>query len=113
MEPHKAARKITEEIIGYFNLPRKMCYGPINTWIHMAIGIGFDLGRDTTTRSKPVAKLDNNGRVHTVYPSMAAAARDHDVALQNISSAIKHKRRSGGSYWKLVDPNDHYIYRKK
>jgi len=78
----------------------------------MALAIGFDLGRDTTTRSKPVTSLDKNGKILKPYPSMAAAARDVGVDLRNISDAIKHKHRSGGYYWKLVNPNDHYIYRK-
>jgi len=112
MEVHKAARKITEEIIEDFRLPRHLCYGKINTWIWRAIAVGIDIGKNMTKRSKPVVSLDKNERIVKVYISMAAAARDVGLATYtNITRSIKTGQKAGGYRWRLIDPNDHYIYR--
>ena len=111
--PHRAARTITEDIIKHFLLPKKLCYPMLNTFVWMAIGVGYNIGRDTTKRSKPVASVDENGKIIKVYISIAAAARD--VGLKTyvpITNAIRREGKSAGRYWKLQNPNDHYIYRK-
>ncbi len=113
MEPRKAARKLTDEIIKEFRLPRTVCYPFINTIIQRGIGVGFDLGRRSTVKSKPVASLDKNGRIVKTYISMAEAARGIGATqYSGISRAIRTGVKSGGYHWKLVDPNDHYVYRK-
>ena len=112
MEVHKAARKITEEILNDFRLPRKLCYGPMNAWVWRAISVGIDIGKNMTKRSKPVASLDKNGKIVKTYTSMAAAARDVGLATYtNITRSIKTGQKAAGYRWRLIDPNDHYIYR--
>jgi len=111
MESRKAARKLTDEIINEFRLPRTLCYPFINEHILMGIAVGFDLGRSQSSKHKPVVKLDANGKIHTVYDSMAMAARANNVAVQNISVAIKKGKKSAGFNWKLQNPDDHYLYR--
>lgn len=114
MDPNKAARKLTEEIIDELLLPRTTSYAPINIRIHMAIGVGFDLGRNMTSGSKPVAKLDENGRLIEVYPSMTAAARDTGISTSAISRYCLGVRTSPykGFRWKYTDPNNYYKKRK-
>ena len=113
MTPNQAAKKLTQEIIDELMLPRTTSFIPIYNKMIMMGGVGFDLGRNVTTRSKPVVKLDKNGKVHTVYPSMADAARKNNVGLANISRAVTKDKTSAGFRWRLVDSNDHYVYRKK
>ncbi len=111
MEPRKAARKLSLELIQELRLPVKLYYPIVNTYIQRGIGVGFNLGRSQSSKHIPVVKLDKNGRIHTVYDSMAMAARANNVAVQNISIAIKKGKKSAGFNWKLMDPNDHYVYR--
>jgi len=110
--PQRAARKITEDIIKHFRLPKKLCYPMMSTFVWMAIGVGYNIGRDQTKRSKPVVSLDDNGRIVNVYISLASAARDVGLKTYSpITNAIARNGKSAGYYWKLQNPNDHYVYK--
>jgi hypothetical protein len=110
--PERAIRELTKEIIDEFMLPETTCANFIAERMSWALAIGFDLGRSQSSKHKPIARLDENGRIDKVYGNMHAAARDNRVAVQNISRAVNKNKTSAGYHWKLVDPNDHYVYRK-
>ena len=113
MEPQKAIKKITLEIIQELRLPVKLTYPVIYAKVQMAMGVGYNLGRDTTKRSKPVVRMDDNKRFIQTYISLAAAARDVGLAnYSSITKAINRKGKSAGYYWKLLNPNDHYVYKR-
>ena len=113
VEPQRATKILTEEIIDQFRLPYQICYSFIHDRMERALGIGYNIGKDTTKRNKPVVSLDKNGRIVKPYISLAAAARDVDLkTYTNITRAIKTKKKAAGYYWKLANPDDHYIYRQ-
>ena len=112
MNPNKAVKRLTEEVIEELNLPYQLSYNVINIRLKWALGIGFDIGRQSRSKSKLIASLDSNNRIINVYPSLRAAARTMDAASANISRAIYKKKTCAGLKWKFVNPDDYFTYRK-
>ena len=113
MEMSKVLDKLTREIIDHFRMPVKLCTPFIRRCIQMAYAIGFDAGRSTINKGKPVACLNEFGTVVKTYPTLSQAARDVRVDKTNISKAIHGKKpRCAGYYWKFLDSEDYDTYRK-
>ena len=123
--PIKSVTTLTDEIIKEFRLPRTTCYDFIWGRVHMALAIGFNLGR-VGSKPKQVIRL-KNGKINKVYESMRQAAADVKGDSSSISKICLNKTISRtengktrtykpklhrGFGWRFVDSNDHYTYRK-
>ena len=115
MNPNKAAQKLTDEIVTEFRLPHCLCSDFINTRMHIAIGVGIDIGHRACLdemkilRCKPIIQLTKEGKVVRQWESIRAAERALGISDGNITGCInKNPRRhtAGGFKWKLVDDKD-------
>ena len=112
MDSNKAAKKVVDEMMGYFQM-KEDCREPLTVYAGMLVGVGYDIGRSTKTRSKPVVCLDDNNKIIKTYISIADAARGMGLANYTpITKAIKRKGKSCGYHWRYANPNDYYVYRK-
>ena len=112
MDSNKAIKKIVDEMLEYFGLEER-AGKPLHVFAGRLLAVGYDIGRSTKTRSKPVLCYDDNDKIIKTYISMAEAAKDMGLAnYSSISNAIKRKGKSCGYRWRLVNPNDHYTYRQ-
>ena len=115
MIQYQVVKKVTEEIIQYFRLPKTLCYNFIYKRLNWVYAAGYELGMHVHQGAKPVAKLDKQGKLLKVYPSMSAAARDkeNNVSVSMISKVCLELRKTAdGHKWRFVDPNDYYKKRK-
>ncbi len=113
MTPQKAAAQLTDQIIKEFYLSTTLCYDFINSRIHMAISIGYDLGRTTSRKTKPVIQMNLQGKIINAYMTIRLAAGATDVGVTDISKVCMGKRKTAGGYkWKYADPDDYYKKRR-
>lgn len=117
MDSHKAAKKLTEEIIEEFRLPRDLCFKPIYTRFRMAIGVGIDIGiTSLASGQKPVAKLDKNGIVLEVFASIRVASNamglKSKTTISQVCSGKGRNLTAAGFKWKYLNPDDYYKKRK-
>ena len=113
MEPSKAARELTREIIDYYRLPERICFDFIHQRIQWAMAIGFDLHRATLNRGKMVVQMDMRGKTLRVFSTALAADRATNTNQRSISKVCRGKQKSAGGYtWRFLDPNDYYRHLK-
>ena len=118
MDKSKAAQKLTEEIMQEFRLPN-LCRNAINIRIHMAIGVGIDIGHracldeQKILKCKPVIQLSKEGKVVKTWESITAAEKALGISSGNITGVLNPniKKRpirhtAGGFKWKYVDEDD-------
>lgn len=114
MELRAVTRRLADEIISEYNLPKEQTYNFISDRIKWAIGIGYDVGRSHRSRvEKIVVKMNMQGKTLQVYTSLISASRLSNVNKSDISKVCLEKRKSAGGYkWRFLDPNDYFKYRK-
>ena len=114
MDKNKAAEKLTEEILQEFYLPN-ICRKAINTKMHIAIGVGIDIGyracldEQNVTKCKPVIQLSKEGKVVKCWESIRTAERALGISTGNITGVLNHhygRHTAGGFKWRYADEND-------
>jgi len=114
MEPSKAARELTREIIDYYRLPEQICFDFIHQRIQWAMAIGFDLHRATLNKGKMVVQMNMHGRTLRVFVTGKDASKALDIPPSHISEVCRGERKSAGGYtWRFLDPNEYYNYIKR
>ena len=109
MNPDKATRRLTMEIIEHFNLPYQQTYEYIRDRMKWSMGIGYDMGRRSHNPGKMVVQKFSNGKVRNIFPSMQDATAETGVHWKNISAVCRGKRKTAGGYqWEFLDPQDFY-----
>ena len=114
MEPTKATKQVTYEIIDYFRLPEQICFAFIQQRMLWMIAIGFELGRSSIQEGKMVVQMNMQGKTLRVFATGKDASKALDIRPSGISQACRGKRKSAGGYtWRFLDPNEYYNYIKK
>jgi len=114
MDDRIACKKLTEEIIKEFLMPRKLCYDFIYQRIQMGVAVGVDIGRKSSKYGKPVASVDEFGNIVNTYITVSHAAQVMGVNPTSISRVCSGKKsKCKGLNWKFMDPDDFDTYRKK
>ena len=110
MNPFRAQRVLTKEIIDELNLPEDLFYKFIHLRIKMAMGIGFDMGRKSHNKGKMVVQMFSNGKIRNIYTSGKEAGGITGIKRQAISACCRGRQITAGGYrWKFMDPNDFYV----
>ncbi|MHA1968099.1 MAG: hypothetical protein ACW964_09880 [Candidatus Hodarchaeales archaeon] len=109
MNPNRATRILAEEIINQFNMPYLQSYEFIRYRIKWAMGIGYDMGRQTCNTGKMVVQMFSNGKIKEIYITGLEAGRKTGIDQRSISKCCRGKYKTAGGYrWKFLDPQDFY-----
>lgn len=114
MEPTKAAKKLTHEIIDYYRLPEQICFDFIFQRMQWAMAIGYELGRSSLQNGKMIVQMTMQGKTLRVFASGKDASKALDISPGKISEACRGNRKSVKGYtFRFLNPNDYYTYIKK
>ena len=114
MEPTKAAKKLTYEIIDYYRLPEQICFDFIFQRVQWAVAIGYELGRSSIQQGKMVVQMTMVGKTLRVFTSGKDASKALDISPGKISEACRGRKESVKGYkFRFLDPNEYYTYIKK
>ncbi len=114
MEPTKAAKKLTYEIIDYYRLPEQVCFDFIFQRMQWAVAIGYELRQSTMNKGKMVVQMTMTGKTLRVFATGMNASRALNISVGSISDACHGKQKSVKGYkFRFLDPNDYYTYIKK
>lgn len=114
MEPTKATKKLTYEIIDYYQLPEQICFDFIFQRMQWAVAIGFDLHRATLNKGKMVVQMTMSGKTLRVFATGQDASKALDISSGKISDVCRGKKESVKGYkFRFLDPNEYYNYIKK
>lgn len=111
MDPTKATKGLTKEIIDYFRMPEQICFDFIHDRFEWALAIGYEIGRaqNQSVFKKPVVQMDRAGIILNIYPSMRDAAKKADVRISAISEVCREKRKTAGGFkWEFLNSKDFY-----
>ena len=63
----------------------------------------YQKGRINQEKVK-VAKVDEEGKILSIYPSIKSASKENDISPKQIRECLKgHQHKAGGHYWKRID----------
>jgi len=87
----------------------------VNLIISMAIGAGFNLGKEhpsTKHKKKPVIQSEKNGKFIKVFRSVSEASNLLGIDKTNISRVCLEKQITAkGFKFRFLNVNDYYKYR--
>jgi len=114
MEPTKAAKKLTYEIIDYYRLPETICFDFIFQRMQWAMAIGYELGRSSLWGGKMVVQMTMTGKTLRVFATGMDASKALNISVGSISDVCRGKKESVKGYtFRFLNPNDYYTHIKK